>query len=323
MPCRPAYARALVKAGRAKRRWFKGVFCIKLLDRAKGNVQQVVVGVDPGSKREAMTVMSKQHTYLNVLSDAVIWVKDRVEVRNNMRRGRRFRKTPCRKNKSNRNINSKRIPPSTRSRWQAKLRIINFLRKMYPITDYVVEDIKARTWKGSKKWNKSFSPLEVGKAWFYGEVSKLGKLVLKQGYDTFEKRSLLGFKKSSAKLEESFEAHNVDSWVLASFITGKSRIDNKDILRLIPLQLHRRQLQRYEPEIGGIRKPYGGTLSMGFKRGSVVSHNRLGLVYVGGTLKGNISLHDLESGKRLTQSGFCKDIKFLYYNSWRMSRVKV
>ena len=59
MPCRPAYARALVKSGRAQRRWFRGIFCIKLLDRAEGNVQQVACGVDPGSKREAMTVQSR------------------------------------------------------------------------------------------------------------------------------------------------------------------------------------------------------------------------------------------------------------------------
>ena len=321
MPCRPAFARALIKSGRAKRRWFKGIFCIKMLDRAEGIVQQVVCGVDPGSKREAMTVQSKQHTYINILSDAVTWVKDRVEVRKNMRRSRRFRKTPCRKNKSNRNINSKRLPPSTKSRWQIKLNIIKFLKKLYPITDYVVEDIKAKTLKGSKKWNKSFSPLEVGKIWFYGELKKLGNLVLKQGYDTFERRNLLGFKKSSKKLEEKFDAHNVDSWTLASFITEKTKIDNKTLFRIVPVQLHRRQLHRYEPGLGGTRKLYGGTLSLGLKRGSVVKHSKLGLVYIGGTLKGNISLHDLKSGKRLTQSGFCKDVKFLYYNNWKTGRV--
>ena len=52
MPCRPAYARKLVKSGRALERWFKGIYCIKMLDRAAGETQQVVCGVDPGSKRE-------------------------------------------------------------------------------------------------------------------------------------------------------------------------------------------------------------------------------------------------------------------------------
>ena len=184
MPCRPAYARALIKSGRAVKRWYRGIFCIKLLDRAEGNVQQVALGCDPGSKREAMTVMSKQHTYINVLSDAVTHVKGRVEERRNARRARRFRKTPCRQNRSGRNINSKRMSPSTKSRWQIKLNIIKFLRKLYPITDIVVEDIRATTRKGGKWWNTSFSPLEVGKRWFYDEVSRIGNLILKQGYET-------------------------------------------------------------------------------------------------------------------------------------------
>jgi len=321
MPCRPAYARALIKYGRAKRRWFKGIFTIKMLDRAEGEIQQVVCGIDSGSKREAFTVQSKQHTYINVLSDAVTWVSDRVRTRSMMRRSRRFRKTPCRKNKSNRNINSKRLPPSTKSRWQIKLNIIKFLKKLYPITDCVVEDVKAKTWKGSKKWNKSFSPLEVGKVWFYGELEKLGSLVLKQGYDTFERRNLLKFKKSSKKLEEKFEVHNVDSWTLASFITGKSTIDNNSMFRIIPMQLHRRQLHRYEPGLGGIRKPYGGTLSLGLKRGSVVDHLRSGLVYVGGISKRGISLHDLKTGERITRYGSITDINFLYFNNWKTSQI--
>jgi len=317
MPCRPAYARALIKSGRAQRRWSKGIFAIKMLDRAEGVVQQIVVGIDPGSKREGMTIQSKQHTYLNVLSDAVTWVGDRVEVKRNMRRARRFRKTPCRTNKSNRNINCKRLPPSTKSRWQAKLRIINFLRKLYPISDYVVEDIKAKTLKGGKRWNTSFSPLEVGKAWFYNKVSKLGNLILKRGYETFEKRNQLDLKKSKEKMAETFDTHNVDSWVLASFVTGKNFVDNKGMFRMIPLQLHRRCLHRLEPGIGGVRSSYGGTMSMGLKRGSVVDHTKLGRVYIGGTMNGKISLHDLKSGKRLTQSGSCKDVKFLYHNSWK------
>jgi hypothetical protein len=321
MPCRPAYARALVKSGRAKRRWYRGIFAVKMLDRAEGVVQQVVCGVDPGSKREAMTVQSKQHTYVNVLSDAVTWVKDRIEVRRNMRRSRRFRKTPCRSNKSNRNINSKRLPPSTRSRWQIKLNIIKFLRKLYPITDYIVEDIKAVTKKGYKKWNKSFSPLETGKIWFYTELKKLGNLILKQGYDTSERRNLLGFKKSSKKLAEIFDAHNIDSWILASFITGEINIDNRSMLRIVPMQLHRRQLHRYKPGLSGVRSPYGGTKSLGFRRGSVVKHNKLGLVYVGGTTNKKISLHNLKTGERITKYGLIKDVKFLYYSNWRTSQM--
>jgi hypothetical protein len=44
---------------------------------------------------------------------------------------------------------------------------------------------------------------------------------------------------------------------------------------------------------------YGGTLSHGFKRGSLVKHSKLGITYVGGYLKDRISLHSLTDGKRL------------------------
>jgi RRXRR protein len=322
MPCRPAYARALIKSGRAQRRWFKGIFAIKMLDRAEGKVQQVVCGIDPGSKREAFTVQSKQHTYLNVLSDAVTWVSDRVEVRRNMRRGRRFRKTPCRKNKFNRNINCKGLLPSIKSRWQIKLNIIKFLKKMYPISDICVEDIKAPIYKRGKRWNVIFSPMEIGKNWFYSEISKLGNLIKKRGYETFEKRNQLGFKKIKNKMSETFFAHNVDSWVLSSFITEKNFIDNITLFRIIPLQLHRRYLHRSEPQLCGKRKTYGGTKSVNFKRGSVVNNHKFGLVYVGGTMNGKISLHDIGSGRRLTQKSFCQDNKFFYCNSWKTQFLK-
>jgi len=49
-----------------------------------------------------------------------------------------------------------------------------------------IEDIKAMTQKDAKKWNISFSPLEVGKTWLYSEVKKFWNLYLVQGYETKE-----------------------------------------------------------------------------------------------------------------------------------------
>jgi len=316
MPCHPARAKELIKKGRAVKRWFKGIFCIKLLDRAEGDVQQVVVGIDPGSKREGFTVQSKSHTYLNVLSDAITWVKRKMETRKVMCKTRRHRKTPYRKNKCNRQRNAKVFPPSTKSRWLIKLNITKFLRKIYPITDYVVEDVKAKSKKGCNKWNKYFSPVEFGKTWFYKEISKLGNFITKSGKKTFDRRNLLGLKKSGNKLSEKFEAHNVDSWVLASFFTGRTVIDNKIIFRIIPLQLRRRELHYLQPSKGGKRGIHGGTISLEFKRGSVVKHSKKGLVYIGGTTNGKVSLHNIKTGKRLTQNGEIKDIEFLYNSSW-------
>jgi hypothetical protein len=117
MPCHAARARELVRKGRAVRRFDRGLFYIQLSDRETGETQPIAVGIDPGSKKEAITVKSESHTYLNIQADAVTWVKEHVEIRRNMRRVRRYRKTPYRKCRPNRQVNQVKLPPSTKSRW--------------------------------------------------------------------------------------------------------------------------------------------------------------------------------------------------------------
>lgn len=134
--------------------------------------------------------------------------------------------------------------------------------------------------------------------------------------ETKELRDKLGLKKSKNKLSKSFDAHCVDSWVLANFIVGGHLLpDNTKILYLQPLRFHRRQLHAFQASKGGKRRNYGGTISMGLKRGSLVKHVKHGLCYVGGTMNGKISLHNMD-GKRLGQSFKVNDCKFLTYNSW-------
>jgi hypothetical protein len=315
MPCHPARARELIKQGRAVRRWYKGIFSIKLKKRVEGNTQQIVVGIDPGSKREAFSVVSKAHTYLNILSDAPLNIVTKIKCRAGLRKNRRYRNTPCRKIRINRN--QKGVYPSVKSRWQIKLNILNFLKKIYPITDVIIEDIKAKK-RSARKWDVCFSPIEIGKKTFYSTLKKDYTLYIKPGFFTKKLRENLNLKKSSNKKKEVFNSHNIDSWVLANYIVnGHAVPDMTRLFRLIPLQLRRRQLHLTCPK-KGYRRKFGGTLSLGFKRGSVVKHSFLGLVYVGGTTSDKkISLHNLRDGKRITRHGWTKDIKFLYYNSWR------
>jgi hypothetical protein len=317
MPTTNWRAAQWIKKNKATPFWSNGIFCVRLnVEPSDTKKQDTVVGIDPGSKREAFTVKSENHTYLNVLADAVIWVKDAVESKRNARRSRRNRKTPCRQNRENRSRGG--IPPSTKARWQLKLRIVNRLRRIFPVTDFVVEDIKAKTKEGAKKWNVSFSLLEVGKEWFYSELRKLGNLETREGYETFEMRNALGLHKSKSKMSESFDAHNVDSWVLANWLVGgHTKPDNTEIKRMIPIQFHRRQLHRFQPDKGGERKRYGGTMSLGFKKGSLVKNEKHGLCHIGGSLKNRLSLHDLETGKRLCQNARVEDTRFLTYGSFR------
>jgi hypothetical protein len=316
MPTTPWRAAIWVKKGKATPFWSNGVFCVRLnVEPSDTKKQDVVIGIDTGSKREAFTIKSETYTYLNILVDAVTWVKDAVERRRNARRDRRQRKTPYRQIRKNRARGG--IPPSTRARWQLKLRVVNRLQRVFPITDFVVEDIKAKS-LGKRKWDVSFSPLEVGKQWFYDELRKLGNLETRRGFETKELRDILGLKKTGNKMSESFNAHNVDSWVLANWRVGGHTVpDNTTIKRMIPLQFHRRQLHNFQFEIGGKRRRQGGTISLGFKKGSLVKHPKHRLCYVGGNLGGRLSLHSLQTGKRLCQKAKVKDIQFLTYSSFR------
>jgi hypothetical protein len=196
-----------------------------------------------------------------------------------------------------------------------------WLARYYPIEAYVVEDITAITKTGKRQWNQSFSPLEVGKQWFYQQLEQLGEVEVIQGYETAQARNDLGMKKSKQKLSDTFEAHCVDSWVLANlWVGGHTEVDNKAMLYIVPLRFHRRQLHRLQAEKGGIRKPYGGTNSLGFKRGSWVRHPRYGVCYVGGNLNGRLSLHHLQDGKRLSQKAKPEDCQFLTFASWRIRK---
>jgi hypothetical protein len=318
MPCHPARARELVCKGKAVRRFLKGLFYIRLVGNTTFSslkVQPVACGIDPGSKKEAFTVKSAKHTYLNLQTDAITWVKDSVKTRREMRKGRRYRKTPCRANRQNRSKGT--LPPSTKARWDWKLRLAYWLSQLYPITTFVVEDIKAKT-KGQRRWDVSFSPLEVGKAWFYKELSQIAEVKTKSGWETKLLRDQLGLKKSGDKMANVFEAHAVDSWVLASSEVGGEIVANKCLLLVAPLRFHRRQLHALQPSKGGFRRLYGSTRSLEYRRGSLIKHPKYGVLYVGGVLKGRISLHSLSDGQRLSQNVKPSDCKFLTYSSWRV-----
>lgn len=198
---------------------------------------------------------------------------------------------------------------------------------MFPISAFVVEDIKACTWKNGRNWNVSFSSLEVGKRWFYCELERMAQLETKMGNDTYEMRQELGLKKSKRKLSNKFEVHCVDSWVLANWHVGGHLPDNTTLIDIVPLEFHRRQLHRLQHSAGHVRSRYGGTISAGFKRGSIVKHSKYGFCYVGGWAlsptkkdpnRKTVSLHSLQTGKRLTQNALASNIKFLAFNSWRV-----
>jgi hypothetical protein len=315
MPCHAARARELVRKGRAVRRFRKGIFYIQLLDRKDGETQPVACGIDPGSKWEGFTVKDAKRTFINIHADAVTHVKEAVKLRREMRRSRRNRKTPCRKPRFNRSRGG--LPPSTKARWDWKLRLSRFLVTLYPISIFMVEDVAAKKRQGQRRWNESFSVLEVGKIWFYREISRIAPVTLVRGYATKILRDSLGLEKSSRKSEETFRAHCVDSWVLAAFAVGGTISDNTRIIRIAPLRFRRRSLHLCQPDKGGVRRRHGGTTSLGLKRGTQVLHQRFGFCYVGGYMGDRLSLHAMQDGRRLTQKARRQDLIVLTPCSWR------
>ncbi|MDE0470210.1 MAG: RRXRR domain-containing protein [Candidatus Poribacteria bacterium] len=304
MPTKPSRARRWIQSGKATPFWKNGIFCVRLnVVPSDTEFQEVVVGVDPGSKKEGFTVKSQAHTYLNVQADAHDGVGKKVKKRRELRRGRRSRKGPNRKNRTNRLANRERVPAGTRARWDWKLRILDWLSKLYPFTQVCVEDIKARTKQYQQRWNQSFSPLEVGKRWFYTEIQKRWELLTLRGWETKEIRDNLALKKSSKKLVETFDAHCVDSWCLAYHaVGGDIRPDNTDIFCISPIPIRRRELHRQNPQKGGKRPRYGGTLCNGIVKNTLVKHIKHGLLRVTGyDRKGGINLSEINSSKRIVR----------------------
>jgi len=307
MPCSEKRASKLMDRGEARPYWKQGIFCIILQKEPSGRqYQDVGIGIDPGSKRTGVTVATERRVVTNLLLNTPDWVKKKVEDRRHLRRKRRYRNTPYRKCRYNRK--GKDLPSSTKARWQAHLRVINVIRQIVPLTDVVIEDVGAVTKKRQRKWNKNFSPLEVGKKWFEEQVKSLNLGFYKfKGYDTKSQRDYRGFKKTTSKLVDKWEAHNVDSHCLLELLFNDIN-PFKGLLKCNFFKWHRRNLHQQQIKKGGIKQPYGGTLSLGIKRGTLVDHLKWGKVIVGGSSKGRLSLHDVFTNRRLCQNVKLKDV---------------
>jgi hypothetical protein len=319
MPCTPARARLLLKKSKAVAKWNKlGMLYLRLKYAVEPKNQMLAVGVDPGSKYEALSVVGTKDTVLNVMSEAVDWVKKALEARRQMRRVRRYRKTRYRKWRRDNRHPEGRFPPSTKARWDAKLRIIAQLKKNIPISHAVVEDVEAVT-KKDRRWNTNFSPIEVGKQYFYSMLKAMGlEVITKSGNETKAFRDSLGLKKIKNKSKPVFESQCVDSWCLAAMVTGAENPTAKSLYYIVPLRWHRRQLHYLEPSKGGVRRRYGGTISLGLKKGTLVKHVKYGLCYIGGNLRGRFNLHSLKTGERLTQNAKRIDFKILTRIAFRV-----
>ena len=143
MPCTPVVARLLLKDGKAKvlRRT---PFTIKLLAQPEESyTQPLTLGVDTGSAviGSAVADQNGHVLYLSeveVRNDIAQTMKERAASRRN-RRQRKTRYRPARWRNRRNSIKTGRFSPTMRSKIEAHLREIRFVKHLLPITSLVLE----------------------------------------------------------------------------------------------------------------------------------------------------------------------------------------
>ena len=306
MPCRPSKARKLLKNGLAEKRWNKlSQFYLQLKFQPKSELnvnQQVCLAVDPGSKWDGIAIVSRKGVLTCGMLVLLSKVAEKLTQRREMRRARRYRKTPRRaKRFDNRRRRDGWIAPSQKVKVDFRTKIVDELCRLYPVSQFAVEDVRFNHYK--KRWGKHFSTVEIGKAKFYKHLRKLGKLTLYMGTETAELRKKFGLPKNPVKKELTWTTHAVDAIVIGSAEVECVNPYPPEFWVWKRLEYARRQLHRLEPDKGGVRRRYGGSWSTPpFRKGDVVLW-RGKLARVGGFMDGyRISLHSFGlKNKRFTQ----------------------
>ncbi len=317
MPTKPSRVRKWLKSGKAKVVHNNlGIFTIQLLvEPSNTKTQPISVGVDPGKRYTGIGVQSaKTSLWMAHLQLPFDIVKQRMEQRRMMRRGRRGRrinrKVPFNRRAHRQvrfaNRRSKKIPPSIRANRCVELRVIKELTKIYPLTLAVWEVVVARG-------DKDFSPVMVAQYWAIEQLEKLLPVVTQEGWQTSNRRQWLGLSKQKTKKGDAIPAtHAVDGISLASSqfveyrqLKGKQgwwegSVDITPapfaVIRRPPIC--RRQLHLMVPSKGGIRRKYGGTVTRhGFRKGDYVRAKLAGRIYYGwvsGDTERQVSVSDAD-----------------------------
>ena len=139
MPCSPARAKKLLKSGKAKV-VKTNVFTIKLLGGSAGYKQNIVAGMDSGSKNLATSAVTNGKVVYQSQTQLRINVHSKMEQRAMYRRNRRGRKTRYRKPRfNNRKRSDGWLAPSVLSKVNSHLREKGFMESILPITYWKVE----------------------------------------------------------------------------------------------------------------------------------------------------------------------------------------
>jgi RRXRR protein/HNH endonuclease len=141
MPCKPAKARKLLRAGRAKIAKLSP-FTIQLLWECEEHTQQVTFGIDKGSHVTGFSCVGKGQILLAGEIRHRLDVKEKMEARRSNRSNRRQRKwyRPPRFLNRGSAKRSGRLPPSIKTNVEEVIRVVRQIP--LPLSSIVIEDVQ-------------------------------------------------------------------------------------------------------------------------------------------------------------------------------------
>jgi hypothetical protein len=141
MPCSPAKARKLLRAGSAKMVNYRP-FTIQLNWQCEGQTQHVTCGIDKGSSVTGLTCVGNGMTLLAAEILHRRDVKEKMDDRRDRRKSRRARRwyRPARFRNRASSKRSGRLPPSIKTNVEEVIRVVRQLP--LPISTIVIEDVQ-------------------------------------------------------------------------------------------------------------------------------------------------------------------------------------
>jgi hypothetical protein len=256
MPCRPSKARKLLARNLAEKRWNRlGQFYLRLRFDPKSEPnrgQPVCLAVDTGSRWDGLAVVTGKHVLTTAELVLPSGIAKKLETRRQMRRARRYRKTPRRAERfDNRRRPEGWIAPSQKAKVDFRIKIVDGLCRLYPVDRFAVEDVRFDHYR--KRWGKHFSTVEIGKTRFYEYLRSIGRLNLYAGAETAEWRKKLKLPKNSRKSALRWDAHASDAVAIGCAETGCTVPAPPEFWVWRRFQNARRQLHKLKFKRGGAR----------------------------------------------------------------------
>jgi len=297
-PTTPTKARKMLEGGVAEPIWNKfAQMGIRMLVDTRIETPKTALGVDFGTKFEGYAVAVGNENNL-----AVMWklpdkkkIVKKLEERRQLRRARRWRtcrRRECRfANRSRKDF----LAPSQKMMVQSRMKVIAEFFRCYPIDAVALEDVKFN--HRDKRWGKNFSTIEIGKAQINRWIRMKSGLAMFTGNDTGDCRARYGYKKSSDKGAEVFNAHCSDALAIATDLYAQGHItQGKFIIADDTYRPVRRQLHDTQPSKGGVRAKYSAGNFKGVRKGTICQDGQI----CGGT--GNSYFIRNQDNKRIGRS---------------------